>query len=452
MQPIIKTSGFLILMFIHPYLIGQNLFENNYVSYDSSHLNQPINFSAYLKSSYYGPGENYDFSSLASTVSIKGYYKKGQNSIFTDARLNSGWVYNEYINNFDLREAYFCLKLNRLKISVGQQITKWGRLEAYGPLEYISPLDYFYHSAEADDAYMGNFMFNAKLRLNSKIQFQILLIPVYKSSSYRYDLLLSRQNAEFIEAFKHSIRFENASLAGKLNFNLELLEFSISAFHGFDPFSAYGIENIYWTNQHPSLSLQVRPYKKTSFGMDFESRIASFIFRSEIAWNMSSQKSRQMHVPDPNFHFAFNLETSISGWITMAQYIGKYSYDRSKLKEPSISNPHDPNEMLQYFEEMIYYESLLMNRKIFQQQKELNHALFLNLQKSFLYEDLDLNFFIYYNITSKEILLRPKAKYKFSPNFSVQLGYNYMYGPDEEIFDMAASLLNNAFIELKYQF
>jgi hypothetical protein len=94
----------------------------------------------------------------------------------------------------------------------------------------------------------------------------------------------------------------------------------------------------------------------------------------------------------------------------------------------------------------------MFNRKIFNQQKRSNHALALTIRKTFAYETITAEMTGYYNITSREYLLRPKVSWKTSDNLTLSIGGHYMAGPEESIFDYSGPVMNGIFLELKASF
>lgn len=122
------------------------------------------------------------------------------------------------------------------------------------------------------------------------------------------------------------------------------------------------------------------------------------------------------------------------------------------MQEPVLSNPTNPLAQMQYAEEIIIYESSIFNRKMFYQQKETNHALVLSLNKAFAYDTWNIELAGYYNITSEELMIRPKISWKISDMLSTSLGGAYMKGPDNSIFNYSAPILSGVFLEFKASF
>ncbi len=122
------------------------------------------------------------------------------------------------------------------------------------------------------------------------------------------------------------------------------------------------------------------------------------------------------------------------------------------MTEPVLSNPLDPFALAQYANELVGYESYLINRKIFKQQFETNHALALPLSGDFAYNALNAELTAFYDFSTEEILLRPKLAWNISDALKLSAGYSYMQGPDKSMFSYAGPVLSGAFVELKVSF
>ncbi len=122
------------------------------------------------------------------------------------------------------------------------------------------------------------------------------------------------------------------------------------------------------------------------------------------------------------------------------------------MTEPVLSNPLDPFALAQYANELVSYESYLINRKIFKQQFETNHALALTMSGDFTYNALNVEMTGLYDFSTGEFLLRPKLAWNINDALKLSAGYSYMRGPDKSMFSYAGPVLNGAFLELKVSF
>jgi len=260
------------------------------------------------------------------------------------------------------------------------------------------------------------------------------------------------ENVSFTEAILPDRTFKNASLAVKLNAELPGIGFSASWFHGYDPFYGFDLKSVDFTTGSPVITYIPSFYQKNTLGLDFTLPIGTWIVRGEGAVNLTDNKEQKMFIPKSNLGYVVAIEHNIGGVLAIVQYIGKYTLDFTELTEPVLTDPMNMLAQLYYANEMIQYESASINRKIFLQQEEINHAVSLTLSKDFAYETLNTELTGYYNFTSEEYLIRPKISWKIGSSLTATAGYSFMKGKDKTVFNYAAPIMNGAFLEFKANF
>lgn len=447
-----KQIVLILLIFCSSFLWAQSLFESSQTEKEEEDSSVGIDFSGYVRGSIYGASQNYDYSTLFGESSLRGklFYKDA--FLYTEMRLRSGLKFDESFTQFELREAYAGYSGEKFDALLGNQIISWGRTDGFNPTNNITPNDYFFLTADPDDQKLSNFMLRFKYRITTQIDLELIMIPAYRPSIYRYDLFDLGQNVSFVDGEMPDFKFGNSTLAARLNFELSKAGFSLSYFRGYDPFYGFDVVNIEWVDRTPVISNAAAPYLKNTVGADFAIPLGSWITRGEFAYNITSDYEEEMYIPNPDLQYVLALEKSIGGFITIFQYIGKYTLEYSELQAPILLDPMNPLAQLQYANEMILYESSLFNRKIFNQQEEMNHALLLNITKSFAYDTWNAEISGYYNMTSEEYVIRPKLSWKISDALTACTGLSYMYGPEGSLFDYSSPVLSGGFLELKVNF
>ena len=445
-----KQFIFVLLTLFCVQLDAQGLFESSINNEEDGKTR--ISLSGYIRGSAYGGGESYDYSSLFGESAFQGKLSYNNAYLFTEVRLRSGLQFNEPATEVELREAYAGYNGEKIDLLLGTQIVTWGRADGFNPTNNITPNDYFFFTADPDDQKLSNFLLRVKYRINTEIDLDLIAIPVYRPSVYRYDLFALGENVSFAESSLPDKSFENGSFGARLNFELPRAGFSLSYFRGYDPYYGFNVTNIDWSTGVPLITNSATPYLKNTIGADLAIPIRSFILRSEIAHNIITNYEGEMYAPNSDLHYVFGIEKSIGGFNTILQYIGKYTFDYALLEEPVLEDPTDPLSQIKYANDMIYYESALFNRKIFNQQEEFNHAFSLIISKPFVHETWNAELTTFYNFTSQEILLRPKISWKISDALSASVGYSYMAGQDKSLFSYASPIMNGGFIELKVNF
>jgi hypothetical protein len=291
-----------------------------------------------------------------------------------------------------------------------------------------------------------------KYRFNSAMELDVVGIPVYRPSVYRFDLFDLGSNVHFGDFTRPEKSFKNGSLAARLNVDLPKSGFSVSWFRGYDPFYGFDVKIINWSEGYPVVTNAGTPYLKNTLGADLSVPAGSWITRAEAALNLIDDAEGNMYMPNSDLSYVLGLERNLKGFNIILQYIGKYTFDFSDPAPPFLLDPADPIARLTFANEQICYESLLFNRRIFYQQEKTNHALALTISRFFVYETLNAEFSAYYNFTSEEYLLRPKLEWKISDGLSAIVGYSFMDGPEKSLFGYSRPIMNGGFIQLKTSF
>jgi len=412
-------------------------------------------FSGYVRGSFQGFSKNYDLSNVFAQFALKGKYS-GKHTIFNaEVWFLGGHHFGEFYNRLEIMDAYAGYVSDKFDFLAGNQIVKWGRTDGFSPTDNISPRDYFFLTSDIDDQLRANLMARIKYRFNPYIDLDIIAIPFYKQSNYRFDLFDMGGMAKFGEETNPEFSFSNATLAGRLNFELPGAGFSLSYFRGFDPYHGFnlkGIElDINAPNPIPTINYSSTPYRKQTIGADFAIPSGSWIFRGEAAWNITKGGDDSLFIPLPSLAYVAAVEKEFWGVMGIFQYIGRYTPSYKPIFEPQPAGT-DPDQMLLYMGEMVEYQTRLFNRKIFGQQKRSNHAFALTARRSFAYDTITAELTAYYNITSKEFLLRPKLSWTIADNLSMAIGGHIMTGEKESLYDYSGPVMNGLFLELKASF
>jgi hypothetical protein len=414
-----------------------------------------ITLNGFARGSAYGGGEAFDYSSLFGEFCLQGKWTGSKTFLFSDIRVRGGLNLGEEYTAFQLKEAYAGYSTDKLDIFLGNQIVAWGRTDGYNPTNNITPNDYFFLTADPDDQKLSNFLLRTRYRFTPAIDLDVIAIPFYVPSVYRFDLFNMGEYAQFVKFTSPTLpekSFKNGSVAARLNVELSGIGFSVSYFRGFDPFLGFDIRQIDWSSDRLSIMNSATPYLKNTFGIDFALPAGAWIFRGEMAYNHTTGYDTVIYKPAPSLAYVAAIERGFGGITAILQYVGKYVTDFKELNEPVPGDLSDPMAMANYADAMIRFESSGFNRKIFNQQEKTNHAFALTLSRSFAYDAWNAELTGYYNITSKEYLVRPKITWRTTDALSLSAGGSYMKGPENSIFWYSGPVLNGAFLELKANF
>jgi hypothetical protein len=413
-----------------------------------------VNFDrlGYVRTSFSGGSRKYDFSSIFAEAGLKGSYAPGNAILKTDVRLRSGTLYNEEFLKLEIKELYAGFRSKKADFSLGSQIVSWGRTDGFNPTNNITPVDYFFLSAEPDDQNIPNILGRIKFRFSEQAELDVIAIPVYKPSVYRFDLFDLGGNVSFSDPSWPEKKLRNGTLAARLNMELPKAGFSFSWFRGYDPLYGFNIRSIQWPANAPVITYALTPYLKNGFGADFAIPAGSWLVKAEGSFNLIRNGGSQPSVPRTNLQYVIGLEKTLGGFLTIVQYIGQAVSGYSALLTPVLTNPSDPAALYRYSNDMVYYETEKFNRKIFHQQEKMNHAVSFTVSKQFAYDIWKADLMAYYNITSEEYFLRFGLGWNISDALSFRSGFYVMNGSDQSLFDYAGAVLNGAFLELKVIF
>ena len=116
----------------------------------------------------------------------------------------------------------------------------------------VCPKDYFFLSSDFEDMQMSNFMIKTGIKPVSQINIELIAIPFFKPSVYRYDLFDMGSDVVFSDYTLPEVKFENMSYSAHLDATLPAIELSVSAFHGYDPYYGFDVKN---TSLVPEISI-----------------------------------------------------------------------------------------------------------------------------------------------------------------------------------------------------
>lgn len=430
----------------------QGLFESSTTPADDQSATS-VEWNGYVRGSVYGGSEDYDFTSLFGEMAIQPKLNYYSAFFYSDLHLRSGYFFGEDTVILQVKELYAGYNGDKFQVYLGNQIVQWGRTDGFNPTNNITPNDYFFFSAEPDDQKLSNTMLRVKYLFSPHIDLDLVAIPIYKPSVYRYDLFSMVEGANFISTVYPEQKLSNGSFAGRLNFEFDKAGFSFSYFTGYDPFYGFRVDNIDLTVATPVIQFAPDFYRKKTIGGDFAFFLGTWIIRGEAAYNLTEDYEDNMYIPNPGLNYVVGLEHNFAGFTAIFQYIGNYASDFTELRQPpTITDPTDPLAQLQYNIGLINYEASLFNRKIFQQQEETNHTLFLSLNKSFAHDVLSVGLTGYYDLTAESYMFRPSLSWKINDSLESTLGGSYMDGPDKAIFNYAGPVMNGIYIEFKANF
>ncbi|MDD4920761.1 MAG: hypothetical protein PHX94_08705 [Bacteroidales bacterium] len=418
--------------------------------------NTDFNIHGYGRGSVYGGSKAYDLTSVFAELSLQASVKKGPAILESDIRFSTGMFFNEKDTRFRIRELYAGYKSRKVDVFLGNQIVIWGRTDGFNPTNNISPNDYFFLSSDPADQQQSNFMLKMQYRPLPGVDLELVAIPFYKMSSYRFDLFDMGELGNyllFVDDMLPERILANGTYAVRVNFEYPAFGGSVSWFQGYDPYHGFNVVSVNWASSQPVIRIASVPYRKTAIGADLAVPVGNYmIVRAEASYSHTKNPENKMFIPNPDLSYVVGIETNVLDFIIIGQYIGKFTFDYSPLSVPAPPKDSNPAALIQYTEKYIDYENRLFNRKVFNQQERTNHAVSLTITRSFAYDVLSAECTAYYNFTSKEWLLRPKLNWRISDALMAAVGGHYMKGGEKTLYGYSSAIMNGAFAELKVIF
>ena len=413
---------------------GQSLFEDaasgEAADNTESMLQESYELNGYLRGVVYGGEEDgSDQAELKSTYAEAALKLKVRNQelgdAFAELRFCSGYLFDEQIEPFELREAYINIYPGPFDFRLGQQIVVWGRADGFNPTNNITPMNMLIRSPEEDDRREGNFLLRSFYNLQS-LRLEAIWIPIYEASIMPYSImeLPAAMPLSEVPAYPDS-DLRHSGFAVKLNLELPALDGSLSYFNGYNPQPGLDFDPV------PTPNIIPTAYRMHIAGADFSTTLASIGLRGEFAFRYPFKDYKSnIYIPNPDLRYVGGLEYQKGVLSIIFQYIGRYVLDYSELSAGPL------------------YEIAQKNRIFSGQQNQANHALFLRPALQLLYETLSLELFSYYNLTTEELYLRPKLSYDLADALNLVLGADFYSGPDDTAYGIIDKALSALFIEL----
>ncbi len=419
-----------------------------------------LQISGYAQGFGFGGGKRYNMASLFGEMGFRTNLYVDKAWFAGDVRIRSGWLYNEHQTVVEVKELYAGFRSNKMDFLVGNQIVSWGRTDGVNPTGNLYPSDYFFLTPDPDDQRLPNFMVRTRLRITPEIELDLIAVPFYRPSVYRYDLFELAKGVNVGKILFPEKRIGNSSLAARFNVELPAIGFSVSWFTGFDPFYGCSIDTF---NLMPTLviNLEPQPYRKYSIGADIALPVQAWMLRAEAAYNLTSDYEKNVHIPNPAMFFVAGIERSIAGTTAILQYVGHYVSKFKTIHKPVMPPPVPPTDpgylayiqaMLIYGNNKVNYESELINRRLFNQLDRSSHLAMITLNRFFAYETLKAELTGLYNFTTLEYMARSGIDWKVTDHLAVKAGFSLMKGPDESLYKLSGEVLNGGYFGLKVSF
>lgn len=414
---------------------------------------QSPQLSGWVRGSVYGGAKEYQLSSLFSEARVEATLERESALMYGDIRFRAGTAFGQSYTKVQLKELYlgYSNKIGGLK--VGNQIVNWSKTELFAPNPSITPFDPFFFSAEPDDQRLSNFALLGEFNLSQKVKGSIVWLPIYKESNYRFDLFNLGPGILFDAPILPHHNFENGSIAAKLEFTNPGVDFALSYFRGYN--TDYGFKMLSFTPVGVEgfvISNSAAPYLRESVGAGGEAVVGGLVLRGEFALNFTEGYKEAMHIPYPSIELALGGEFNIAGATLIAEYSLKKGLEFTPLPTIKLPNPNDPVELLEYSTQMAKQQFELLNRKIFRESREYNHAGGVALSKNFYNDQFKVEMATLALFSTGEWLVRGGLEWSITDNLTASIGLNILGGKERTPLFYMKEIANGGYIQLKYSF
>ena len=379
--------------------------------------------------------------------------------LFSELRFRNGYEYNDWINEFTVREAYADLYLGKFELRAGQAIIAWGRSDVFNPTNNLTPQDYFVRSPEPDDMRLGNFLIRGRYNILRQLRLEAAWVPRYRYSVYRFDLFDMPPYVRFSESDLPGAAFKNGSVAAKLDFLFDGFDGSLSWFNGYDPMPGIQAGNIPGSPAEDFIiEMYARAFRQQTLGLDFSCGLGSIGVRGEAALrNPASDYRDQVFAPERDLRYVLEMERAFGNFTLMAVYMGQYIFDFTEMPlqagMPDI-NPQllqDPS-VRAVMGTMMDQQLAAFNRILFDQTGEISHTLALRPALAIFHGVSKIEVFGLYNFSTEEWSLLPRLTWDATDNLRLSVGGQYFEGPENTRYELVGPVLNGGYFELRYSF
>ncbi len=379
-------------------------------------------------------------------LALKARARKGDHGdAYGELRFRAGYEGGERQLVVDLREAYVNAYLGPVDLRVGHQIVIWGRADGVNPTNNLTPRDMRVRSPLEDDMRLANFAVRAYLDL-APVRLEAVWLPFFAASHFpRFEL---PGGIALGEPEYPSANLRNGTLAGRAHLELSALELSLSYLAGtatFPGIALLGVDPA--AGVPPAISVAFASYRHQVVGGDFSTSVGSFGVRGEVALHWPFGYTDAEYKPLPDLQYVLGVDRELFGQLSIiAQYSGRtvFDWDHDPLATTFADRP--------LLEQVALEQIVARNRMIAGQLQRVQHSVTLRAELRLLQEALRIELLGMANLSTEELLLRPKISYDLADAFTATIGAEIYLGADNTLFGMIEQTQTAGYAELRASF
>ena len=440
---------------------AQDFFDDNS---EGSMQSKPYELNGFIRGVFFGGSvveqKGSEMKSGYGELGLKIRARKGQwGDGYADIRFRQGSEFNQFLSEFNLREAYVNTYIGHFDLRLGQQIVVWGRADGFNPTNNITPQNMLARSPDEDDRKEGNFLIRAFYHLHP-VKLEFIWVPRYQPSVLPTELFPFPQGVRIGGAIHPDANLKNSSIAIKMDIGLSSFDGSLSYFQGYMPLPGISLplsSIAYSPGQGLEATVFTKSYEMRVVGFDYSTTMGSFGLRGEIAYresiedyqsptNMSNIDLPSLsglgpddnldYILNPDIQYVFGIDKTSGDFSIIIQYIGRVVLDFKNFE--ATGTPLD--------------ELYQKNRMIAAQMDKISHAVFMRPALAMSHETMGIELMGYFNLTTEEILLRPVFTYDIADELELRVGGEVYRGPENTLFGTIDESLSSIFIELRTSF
>lgn len=384
---------------------------------------------------------------------------------FTDLRFRYGTEFLEQVSRFEIREAYVKINGTRWDITTGQKIIKWGRADFTNPTSRLSPKNLVSRSPDPEDMDLGNLLLSGRYYPSSKITFEAVAVPFYRSSVLIIKPLSLPSYVKINQIDSLVTGPKMFSYGLKTDLHLNGIDMSLSWFDGYNPLPGTALTgfnlDLSGPVPVPYTELSMKPYKIRNIGFDFETGIGNFGFRGEAAYTLPYESFNEYeYVPCREINWVTGFDWSSGNWRFTGEYSGKIipGFVASSVN-PFIGAEMDPDQLAILLgtpgfdlREYVRQEVSAFNRLYNYQLKRSYHSGAFRVETDLLYGKLTTSVFTLFNFTTRDLLVMPELRYKPSDGVTISAGADFYSGRKGSLYDIVDEFMNCIRIGIRVDF
>ncbi len=384
---------------------------------------------------------------------------------FGDIRFRYGTEFLKPVNRFEIREAYAVVGGKKWEMTLGQKIIKWGRCDFINPTSRLSPSNLVSRSPDRADMDLGNLLSSLNIFPWNAVNFEIVLIPYYRSSVLVIEPIPMPENVSIVQTGSLITDKKMFSYGLKTDFHLRGIDWSISWFNGYDPMP--GIELTSFAIDpgqaipSPSVGMTVKPYKNRVLGFDFETTAGVVGLRGEAAFSFPYDSYKKYeYVQLPELKWVAGFDWTSGNLIITGEYNGKYLSDFTPISaNPVFGSQFDYSEIAELMsvpgfdlKEYIRQQVSAFNRLYNYQIRKFSHSACFKIESDISYGRLAPSLTGMYNFSYRDFLLIPEIKVKPTDMVTITAGAEIYSGCKGSLYRLIDDFMNGAYLSFRIDF